>query len=315
MKNLWKIALSFLLILIISVVSACNLTDEEVTAVVGTVENLSASEIVGLAETVEALSPQQRIFLEQAALNAGLPTLSTDEVEQIQNTVAMARMTATAQGYYVPSGPAATTIASGERVNATEAPNIAPIIIYFFASAPNEAQAKDGIRFFLNWTTENANRVEIFGNVMDNPVQGSWPVYNEANNWVLWAANDQVWVESTLLVQPDQNTGAVLQPVTVNSRSILLTLRDPQFVDGDALSVDVNGVRVISDFALGGRHVSFPVTLQSGQNTVSIEARSVGVTPPFVGEIAVGNVTAGSATQVTGGLNAGQRQDFTITAP
>jgi hypothetical protein len=315
MKKLWKATLPLLLIVIIAAISACNLTDEEVTAVVGTVENLSASEIVGLAETVEALSPQQQIFLEQAAMNAGLPTLSPDQIKEIDTTVAMARMTATAQGYYVPSGPAATTIASGERVNATEAPNIAPIIIYFFASAPNEAQAKDGIRYFLNWTTENANRVEIFGTVMENPIQGSWAVYNESNNWVLWAANDQVWVESNILVQPDQNTGAVLQPVTVNARSILLTLRDPQFVDGDAVSVDVNGVRVISDFALGGRHVSFPVTLQSGQNTVSIEARSVGVTPPMVGEITVGNVTSGPATQLTGGLNAGQRQDFIITAP
>jgi hypothetical protein len=61
--------------------------------------------------------------------------------------------------------------------------------------------------------------------------------------------------------------------------------------------------------------VTFPVTLQPGVNTISIEARSVGVTPPMVGQITVSNVTAGPASQVTGGLNVGERQQLTITAP
>ena len=103
--------------------------------------------------------------------------------------------------------------------------------------------------------------------------------------------------------------------MTVRARNITLTLRDPQFVDGDALAVDVNGVRVIGDYAIGGRDVSFPITLQPGQNTVSIEARSVGVTAPMVGQITVSNVSSGPATQLTGGLNVGERQQFAITAP
>lgn len=314
MKAIWKMTLLAMLLVAIGTVSACNLTDEEATGVAGTVENLSPQEITGLAATVEAMSPEQRLYLQQAAISAGLPTLAPNEKAQLISTVEAAQATSTATGYTV-SGPAATTIASGERVNATEAPNIAPTIHYFFASAPNQAQAADGIRYFLNWTTENANRVEIFGSVMENPVQGSWPVYNESNQWVLWAANDAVWVESLLQVQPDQNTGATLQPVTVRTRLITLTLRDPQFVDGDAVSVDVNGVRVINDFALGGRHVTFPVTLRPGQNTISIEARGVGVTPPMVAEITVNSFTTEPITQVTGGLNAGERQQFTITAP
>lgn len=314
MKANWRFTLPLILLTLVALIAACDMTDEEVTSVVGTVENLSPQEITGLAATIESLSPQQRWYLEQAAVNAGLPTLAPNEKAELMSTVDAARATSTATGYSV-SGPAATTIASGERVNATEAPNIAPVIIYFFASTPNQVQAQDGIRYFLNWTTENANRVEIFGNVMDNPVQGSWPVYNDSNNWVLWAANDATWVESSIVVQPDQNTGASLQPVSVNLRTITLSLRDPQLVDGDAVAVDVNGVRVISDFALGGRQVTFPVTLQPGQNTVSIEARSVGVTPPMVGEITVSNVSSGNAVQVTGGLNNGERQQFTITAP
>jgi hypothetical protein len=314
MKAIWKFTIPLLLLILVAAIAACNMADEDVTSVVATAQNLSPQEITSLAATVESLSPQQKLYLEQAALNAGLPTLAPNERAQLMATVDAARATSTATGYTV-SGPAATSIASGERVNATEAPNIAPVIIYFFASAPNQAQAQDGIRYFLNWTTDNANRVEIFGTVMDNPVQGSWPVYNESNDWVLWAANDAVWVESNLTVQPDQNTGATLQPVSVGLRTITLTLRDPQFVDGDAVSVDVNGVRVISDFALGGRNVSFPIALQSGQNTISIEARSVGVTPPMVAGVNISNVISGQSVQVTGGLNVGERQQFTVTAP
>jgi hypothetical protein len=316
MKLSSSLHLSLFLIVVLAVVSACNGDDEPAVDEEGaTSSGRSAEEMIDLALTIEALPPAQREFLQQAAQSAGLPTMAPDEIAEIAAAMDAAKATATAEGFYVPSGPAATTIASGERVNATEAPNIAPIITYFFASAPDQAQAADGIRYFLNWTTQNANRVEIFGTVMDDPAEGSWPVYDESNDWVLWAANDAVWVESSLQVRPDQNTGATLQPLTVRAGSVTLTLRDPQFVDGDAVAVDVNGVRVINDFALGGRDVSFPVTLNSGQNTISIEARSVGVTPPMVGQIAVSDVSSGPGTQLTGGLNVGERQEFTITAP
>ena len=72
MKSTWKILLPLIVLTMIAAVSACNLTDEEVTDVVGTVENLSPQEITGLAATVQPLSPQQKWYLEQAALNAGL---------------------------------------------------------------------------------------------------------------------------------------------------------------------------------------------------------------------------------------------------
>ncbi len=262
--------------------------------------------MAGISATVEALSPQQAAALEELAVNAGLPTLSPAERSAIAATVDAARATATAVGQ---------AASSGERVNATEAPNAAPVITYFFASAPNQAQAKDGIRYFLNYTTENANRVEIFGHVMDDPAQGSWAVYNPSDNWVLWAANDIAWVESQLQVQPDQDTGASLQPVTVNSRSVTLTFHDPQFVDGDQIGVDLNGVRLINNYVTTGRQVTFPVTLQPGANAISIETQSAGVTAPMVAEITVGNVVTGPAVQQTRGMNPGERQDFTITAP
>ena len=306
MKNSWKKTILVLSLLFILALSACNLTDQEVGSIAQTVESLPPSELAGLAATIEALPPEQVAALEQMAVNSGLPTLSPNERAAVVATVDAAKATATAVGQ---------AVASGERVNATQAPDAAPVIVYFFASAPNQAQAQDGIRYFLNWTTEKANRVEIFGSVMDNPVQGSWPVYNESDNWVLWAGNDTVWVESSLQVRPDQDTGATLQPVTVNNRSITLTFRDPQFVDGDQIGVDVNGVRVVNNYVNTGRHVSFPVTLQPGANTISIETQSAGVTPPMVVEVTTGSAVSGAAVQQTRGMNPGERQEFTITAP
>lgn len=283
--------------------ASCDLTEEEAVA---TVESLSPSQLAGLSATIEALPPAQIAALETAAAEAGVPPLSPAQVTAVVGTVDAARATATAVGQMV---------AQGERVNATQAPNIAPVIVYFFASAPTQQQAQDGIRYFLNWATENANLVEIFGHQMDNPKQGSWAVYNESDDWVLWAANDQVWVEKFLPVEPDKDTGSSLQDVSVNKRDITLTYRDPQFVDGDQIAVDINGVRVLDAYVTTGRHVSFPVVLQSGANTVTITAQNAGVTPPLVVEVTVGNVTGGQAVQLSRGLNEGESQSFSINAP
>jgi hypothetical protein len=268
---------------------------------------IGEGELAELDETVEAMPAEQAAALEDEAIAVSAASQNNAQRSVAQATQAAARATATAVGQ---------AVASGERVNATAVPDAAPVIVYFFASVPNQAQAADGIRYFLNYTTERANRVEIFGNVMENPQQGSWPVYNPSNNWVLWAANDIAWVESSLQVQPDQDTGSKLQNVTVSgSGNVTLSLRDSQLVDGDVINVDVNGVRVVSQYVLGGRYVTFPVTLQSGANDIVLSAQSAGVTPPLVAEVSVSNVTSGPAVQQTRGLNASESQSFTITAP
>lgn len=269
-------------------------------------DRATLSALAEIDETVEALPAEQAAALEDEAIAVSAASQNNAQKSVAQATQAAARATATAVGQ---------AVASGERVNATAVPDAAPIIVYFFASVPNQAQAADGIRYFLNYTTEKANRVEIFGNVMENPQQGSWPVYNPSNNWVLWAANDIAWVESSLQVQADQDTGSTLQNVSTSSRSVTLSLRDPQLVDGDVINVDVNGVRVVSQYVLGGRYVTFPVTLQSGANNIVVSAQSAGVTPPLVAEVSISNVTSGPAVQLTRGLNNGESQSFTITAP
>ncbi len=286
--------------------ASCGLTPEQVDQAVATVENMSPSELSNLAATVEALPPEQIAAAETAAAVHGVPTFSPDQITAVASTVQAARATATAVGQ---------AASSGERVNATQAPQQAPKIVYFFAQVPSQASIESGVRYHLNWTTENANRVEIFGNVMDNPQQGSWPVYNDSNDWVLWAANDQVWVEQALQVTADSDTGSSLQSAAVSSPNVTLTLRDPQFVDGDVINVDVNGVRVIGGYTTEGRHVSFPIVLASGANTINITAQSEGVTAPMVAELTLSNVSSGPAVQLTRGLKKGEAQSFTVTAP
>jgi hypothetical protein len=299
---------SFLLFLLfVSIfLAACGLSPAEVEQAVSTVDSMAPAELAELSATVEALPDGQVAAVATSAAAAGFATLSPADVEGAKSTVVAARATATAVGQ---------AASSGEQVNATQAPQAAPVIVYYFAQVPSQSSIKGGVRYYLNWTTENANRVEIFGNVMDNPQQGSWPVYNESNDWTLWAANDQVWVEQFMHVQADHDAGGSLQNVSVGGTTINLTLRDPQFVDGDIINVDVNGVRVVGGYTTGGRHVTFPITLNSGSNTVAVNVQSEGVTPPMVAEVSISDVTSGSAVQLTRGLKKGETETFTITAP
>jgi hypothetical protein len=296
---------SFLLLISLAL-AACGLSPDQVQQAVSTVESMPASELAELSSTLEALPPEQIAAVATSAAAAGYATLSPADVTAVRSTVEAARATATAVGQ---------AASSGERVNATQAPEVAPVIIYYFASIPSSSGIEGGVRYYLNWTTENANRVEIFGNVMDNPQQGSWPIYNESNSWTLWAANDQVWVEQHMHVQADSDTGSSLQNVVVNSTAISMTIRDPQFVDGDILNVDVNGVRILNQYSTEGRHVTFPITLSSGANTIAINTQNAGVTPPLVTEITISGVTTGPAVQMTRGMQKGETQTFTITAP
>ncbi len=304
-KMIWLIGA---IVALTMVLGACGLTQEQVESGVQTVESLSPSELAGLSATVQALPPEVVAGAATSAAQAGYITLSEDEVNAVFATVAAARATATAVGQ---------AAASGERVNATQVPDAAPRITYFFSQIPTQDQAAQGMKYWLEYTTENANRVEIYGNVLPNPQSGAFPVYDNqpSNDWVLWAGNDAAWVEQSLQVRPDADTGSTLQDVTVNSRDITLSIRDPQFVDGDIVNIDVNGVRVIDGYWVNGRYRAFPITLQQGQNSITIFARNTGATPPLVSEISLSGVTGGPALQQTRGLNQNESQSFTITAP
>lgn len=288
--------------------AACGLTQEQVEQGVQTVESMSPSQLAELSTTVQALPPEVVAGAATSAAEAGYINLNQDQINAAVSTVAAARATATAVG---------ASAAAGERVNATEVPDQAPRIIYFFAQIPTQEQAEQGMKYWLSYTVENANRVEIYGNVMPDPQQGSFPVYDNqpSDDWTLWAGNDASWVEQFLQVRPDSDTGSTLQNVTVDSLDVTLSIRDPQFVDGDIVNIDVNGTRMVDGYWVNGRYNSFPLRLQSGQNTITIYARNVGATAPLVSEISLSNVTGGPATQVTRGLNTDESQSFIVTAP
>jgi putative lipoprotein len=221
---------------------------------------------------------------------------------------------ATVQAYQ--AGPTSTPGSApgdtSELENATAVPSQAPVIVNFFASDVPESP---DVRFNLNWDTSNASKVEISGFVMDNPHTGSWPIYAEDNDWVLWAANDVAWVDQFLQVRPDHDIGASLSNLSVFRHQVTLSVKDPQFVDRDNLTVLVNGVPILQNYTLDGRFVSMPLSLYSGPNQIQFQVTSEGTTPLAVFEIQVSDVSSGSASQFSRALRAGESEVITITAP
>jgi hypothetical protein len=140
-------------------------------------------------------------------------------------------------------------------------------------------------------------------------------VYAEDNDWVLWAANDVAWVDQFLEVRPDSDVGGSLSSLSVFGHQVTLSVKDPQFVDRDVLTVLVNGVPIVQNYTLDGRFVSIPLSLYSGANQVQFQVNSEGTTALAVFEIQVSNVSSGSPSQVSRALRAGESEVITITAP
>jgi hypothetical protein len=208
-------------------------------------------------------------------------------------------------------------VPQSEPVPAQTAPP-GPQIISFFASAPRPEERAQGVAYFLNYDTVNATRVEIAGFVMDNPATGRWPVWGTdpnavPNEWSIWASNGTDWVDQWMRIEFDTGGGA-FQPVTVNNRNVTLSLRDPQYVDGDAVELRVNG-QSFGNYVLDGRAISFPLVLVAGQNTIEIVCTNAGVVPPAIVELSLNNVTGGPATQVSRALQPGQVDNLIVTAP
>ena len=219
---------------------------------------------------------------------------------------------ATRQAYRQTPTPGQAPGDTSELVNATQAPDRAPVIVNFFAS---DVPGPQDVRFNLNWDTRNATRVEIFGRVMDNPATGSWPIYADSDDWVLWAANDVAWVEAFLRVQPDGDSGSTFSNVSVSQRNVTLAIKDPQFVDSDNVTLSVNGRAVLQNKTLDGRFTSLPVTLGSSANQIEVYVVDEGTSPRTVVAIQVSDVSSGAAYQVSRALRAGETESFTITAP
>jgi hypothetical protein len=201
---------------------------------------------------------------------------------------------------------------NGGLSSATEVPSQAPVITNFFASS---APQGSGIRYYLNYDVVNADRVEIFGHVMDNPQTGTWPVYNESNHWVLWAANSVTWVEQPLDVQPDHSTGSVLSDISLGSGLTTVCIKDPQFVDGDMMHVLVNGIVVLNNYQTGGREACGTTTFNSGPNLVEVRATNEGQSPLVVVQVSFTNVVNGAPVQVSQALKTNEVAQFVVNAP
>ena len=150
---------------------------------------------------------------------------------------------------------------------------------------------------------------------MDNPQTGSWPVYNDSNEWVLWAANDVTWVESKIFVQPDFNSGSQLSDISLASNQTTVCLKDPQFVDGDQIHIIVNGNLALNSFQTGGRNICGTTTFASGANTIEIQATSEGQTPLVVVQISFTNVASGAPVQISQALKTNEIARFIVNAP
>ncbi len=288
--------------------------------VLGACQNITPQQAQAIVATFEALPAPQRTAIAEKAV-AYVQSLSPDQKTAIQATMTAAQALAKQQHDQQPAGAplAAPAALSAPAANATQAPSQAPVILNFFASEPSPAERSQGVAFFLNYDTLNATRVEIAGYVMDNPQVGRWPVWGDdpttvPNEWAIWAANDTAWVDQWLQIEYDTDRGSSFQPVTVNSRNVSLSLRDPQYVDGDAVELRVNG-QSFGSFVMDGRKITLPLVLNSGQNTVEVIATNPGAVPPTIVELTLSNVTSGSAVQVSRALQPGQSDTLSVTAP
>jgi hypothetical protein len=293
-------------------------------ALLGACDTITPQQAKAVVATFEALpAPQRTAVVEKAA--AYLSTLSDEQKAEIK-----AKMEA-AQAEYLkarndgaPPPPAVAFAAAPAAAPAAASapaatPIPAPVILNFFASEPRPEERSQGVAFFLNYDTLNATRVEIAGFVMDNPATGRWPVWGSdrnavPNEWAIWAANDTAWVDQWMRIEFDTDRGSAFQPVTVNNRSVTLSLRDPQYVDGDTVELRVNG-QSFGNFVMDGRAISFPLVLVAGQNTIEIVCTNAGAVPPAIMELTLNNVSSGPATQVSRALQQGQSDTVIVTAP
>jgi hypothetical protein len=289
-------------------------------SLLGACDTITPQQAKAVVATFEALPAPQRTAVVEKAMTY-LSSLTAEQKAEIK-----AKMEAAQAAYLqardagAPPPPAVAFAAAPAPKSAPAAtPNPAPIILNFFASAPRPEERAQGVAYFLNYDTVNATRVEIAGFVMDDPVTGRWAVWGTDPNsvpqeWSIWAANDTAWVDQWMRIELDTDRGSAFQPVTVNNRNVTLSLRDPQYVDGDTVELRVNG-QSFCNYVLDGRAISFPLVLVAGQNTIEIVCTNAGAVPPAIVELTLNNVSSGPATQVSRALQPGQLDTVIVTAP
>ena len=176
-------------------------------------------------------------------------------------------------------------------------------------------------RFSLVWEVSGADRVEIFGNVVD-PVAGRFDVWDDNTNyWVLWTkvagTADDCYLEEAIRVDPDAITpaGTGLKDVTVSQQNITISVRDNAAIDGDRVDLFLNGEKILSNYTLTSSAYGVNVKLKSGENQVTVVALNEGDSSPNTVEVSISHVTKGDSVQVSQGLKTGQSASFMVVAP
>ena len=107
-----------------------------------------------------------------------------------------------------------------------------------------------------------------------------------------------------------------LSDVAVNRSNITITLIDNgSMVDGDTVSVSLNGTPVAENHVLAGPPgTELMLTLQSGANTLEIYAVNEGEVSPNTAQLDISHVYAGEASQQWR-LYTGETGSLVISAP
>lgn len=101
--------------------------------------------------------------------------------------------------------------------------------------------------------------------------------------------NEEARVEASIIPQSyDGRPVNVLGTIHVNSKNVTFNVWDSGQVDGDIITLNVNGTKVISQYTLTGSKKAIPVTLDNlGYNYVILFAHNEGSIPPNTAALSV----------------------------
>lgn len=105
-----------------------------------------------------------------------------------------------------------------------------------------------------------------------------------------------------------------LQDVTVDSRVVAVEIWDHGTLDGDIVTVKLNGMPLLSGVTLGDQPHRLSLSLRPGANLVEVYAHNEGNSPPNTAALRLSNVVQGPAQQQYT-LKAGVTGHFQIVAP
>lgn len=110
-----------------------------------------------------------------------------------------------------------------------------------------------------------------------------------------------------------------LTDVTVNQRRFTFTVWDDAYEDGDRIRLYLNGqvLEAAVDLTLKNAGTRLTVDLQPGINRLRFLALNTGESPPntFALKVDADLLISGSASQVSRGLEVGESDTLTVTAP